>query len=220
MTKPEAWLVISSLGSALDRGGNTLEHVPGLLKRLLVEELWREFVTPRGELVHHDRFDEFLTTPPTHGLGTSYELVRRMVSDDDNAVTALDEAVQRPPGRPKTHNNVMSLPQPEGNSHDQALRRLRKDRPDLHAEVLAKRLSAHAAMVQAGFRPKTATIRISDAESAARTLRRAMPSDVVTELAYLLLTPSEPDPDRTPNRTPTSGPTYERTDGRRSEYFP
>lgn len=30
-------------------------------------------------------------------------------------------------------------------------RRLRKDRPDLHAQVLADKLSAHAAMVRVGF---------------------------------------------------------------------
>ncbi len=41
---------------------------------------------------------------------------------------------------------------PAGNSESAALRRLRKDRADLHAEVLAGNLKAHAAMVQAGSR--------------------------------------------------------------------
>jgi hypothetical protein len=39
-----------------------------------------------------------------------------------------------------------------GNSVEQALRRLRSQRQDLHARVLAGELSANAAMVEAGFR--------------------------------------------------------------------
>jgi hypothetical protein len=41
---------------------------------------------------------------------------------------------------------------PTGTSVEAALRRLRKARPDLHARVLAGELSAHAAMIEAGFR--------------------------------------------------------------------
>lgn len=47
---------------------------------------------------------------------------------------------------------------PTGTSTAAALRRLRKHRPDLHAAVLAGRMTAHAAMVAAGFRPKTITV--------------------------------------------------------------
>ena len=35
-----------------------------------------------------------------------------------------------------------------------AHRRLRKDRPDIHARVLAGEISAHAGMIEAGFRKK------------------------------------------------------------------
>lgn len=38
-----------------------------------------------------------------------------------------------------------------GTSRQYALRRLRKDHPDLHEQVISKDLSAHAAMKQAGF---------------------------------------------------------------------
>ena len=37
---------------------------------------------------------------------------------------------------------------------DSCLRRLRKDRPDIHARVLAGELSPHAGMIEAGFRKK------------------------------------------------------------------
>lgn len=74
------------------------------------------------------------------------------------ALDALDRVMQGKPGRPgkETLNNVKGFP--AGNSESAALRRLRKERRDLHAQVLAGEKSAHAAMVEAGFRRKTVTV--------------------------------------------------------------
>jgi hypothetical protein len=47
-------------------------------------------------------------------------------------------------------NNVHASERPSGNSRAVFLRRLRKDRPDLHARVLAGELTPHAGMVAAG----------------------------------------------------------------------
>jgi len=43
---------------------------------------------------------------------------------------------------------------PSGNSRAAFLRRLRKDRPDIHARVLAGELSPYAGMIEAGFRKR------------------------------------------------------------------
>lgn len=165
----EAWPVIASLGRALETGSGSLSSVSALLKRVIKEELWRSFPTPRGETVTHDKFVTFLTEPPLHGLGATYDLVRRIVADDLEAIDLLDQAVKVGPGgdHSKSDNIIVA---PNGTAQDQALRKLRKDRPDLHAEVLAGRLSAHAAMVDAGFRHRTATVRCDDAKAAVRTL--------------------------------------------------
>jgi hypothetical protein len=75
------------------------------------------------------------------------------------ALDAKDRESQRGPGRPETvysgKRDVHSSGRPSGNSRAAALRRLRKDRPDLHARILAGEISAHAAMVEAGFRHQT-----------------------------------------------------------------
>jgi hypothetical protein len=73
-----------------------------------------------------------------------------------------------------------------GTSRTYALARLRRDRPDLHDRVLAGELSPHAAMVQAGIRPPTFTVRGSSAAAVASTLRRRLPSHVLAEVARLL----------------------------------
>src|SRR5690606_38754229 len=65
---------VEALGSALLRGGAALENVPGLLKRILREEAWREFQPKIGPVVRHERFADFVTTPPVQGLGASVEL--------------------------------------------------------------------------------------------------------------------------------------------------
>lgn len=66
-------------------------------------------------------------------------------------------------------NDVES--RPTGNTEQAAIRRLRKDRPDLLERVKEGALSAHRAMVEAGFRRQTITIP-NDPQAAARRLLR------------------------------------------------
>ena len=72
---------------------------------------------------------------------------------------AADQANLRPRGRPKNVSNGESvtdnyLGRPKSGTRAEALRRLRKDRPDIHARVLAGELSPHAGMIEAGFRKR------------------------------------------------------------------
>lgn len=180
--------VVESLGHAISSGEHGLSTVPGLVKRVITEGSWREFVTKRGELVEHESFASFVTTPPLRGLGSDMALLRRIVGDDAEAVDLLDRAVQRPNGtnqHTKGLDNIQTQA-PSGTSESAALRRLRRDRPDLHAQVLANQLSAHAAAVQAGFRPKTFTVRADKPESIVGTLRRQLDPRILTMVAKLL----------------------------------
>jgi hypothetical protein len=80
---------------------------------------------------------------PKIGRGSAY-LLARLERDHKElyakAADAADRKKQRPSGRPKkevspeTVDNVHSSSRPEGNSQAKALRRLRKDRPDLYAK--------------------------------------------------------------------------------------
>lgn len=166
-------------------GGSALQDVPGLLVKVLENEVWREFPTPRGQVAKHDTFVSFVTTPPTQGLGANVDLLRRLVADDPRARDLLDRALQRTCADNKPGNNVPK--RPEGNEAEKALRRLRKDRPDLHQDVLQGQISPHAAMVKAGFRPRTVTVRLDDPRRAAQTLRNKLTPDQRQELAAYLL---------------------------------
>lgn len=179
--------LVDALGSALRSGDHGLKTVPALLKRVLAEGSWREFTTQRGELVRYDRFEDFVVRPPLKGLGASVDLVGRVVAGDLEAADLLDQALQRGHGgdRSKT-DNIQLAPSPSGTSQAAALRRLRKDAPGLHAEVLAGNLSAHAAMVQAGFRPKSVSVPVGRPDAVAATLLKHMEPDGVAEVIRLL----------------------------------
>lgn len=187
--------LIEDLGGALRSGKHGLSTVPGLLKRVLQEESWREFTTQRGEHIQHDRFAGFVVAQPLAGIGAPVELLGRIVSDDNEARDLLDRALQSPVGGSAKvslsvdningENDLGRPTPPRGTSKDYALRKLRKDAPALHANVLAGALSPHAAMVRAGYRPATFTVR-PDPASAARTLRKRMTPEQLAELARLL----------------------------------
>lgn len=177
--------LVEALSSSLEHGGTALGTVPKALRRLLEEEAWREFTTSRGEHVTYERFADFVVTPPLKGLGSDIDLVCRIVADDKGTFDLLDQALQNPVGTNVPGNNVTT--QPAGNNAAKALRRLRKDAPELHAEVLAGNLSAHGAMVKAGYRPKTISVPVTRPEAVAKSLLKYMSADDIAKLITVLL---------------------------------
>lgn len=157
----EAWLVTSSLQMSVRdvRGG--MNNVPGLVIRIVNEGLWRSFLCDRTRsMVNYGSFEEYVTADLPEGLGIDLKTLRNICRDNIEACNAIDEACTRTPGGKNQHtahsilDNIQEAKAPTGTSRDAALRRLRKDRPDLHAKVLAGDLSAHAAAIDAGFRKK------------------------------------------------------------------
>lgn len=173
--------IIDALGTSLSYGGQALDAVPELLCRVLEDEAWREFVTKLGEHVEHVRFTEFVAAKPLAGLGASVEMLQRIVADNAKASRLLRKTL-------KGTNNISTKSRTtrHGTRRDYALERLKKDRPDLHAMVEAKKVSAHAAMIAAGFRPRTATVPIDDPERLAATLRRRLDPTTLEQLLKLL----------------------------------
>lgn len=115
------------------------------------------------------------------------------MGDDPEAVDLLDRALQNPPSAHIAFDNVQGTA-PTGTSADAALRRLRKDRPDLHARVLARELSPHAAMVEAGFRPRTITAPVDDMAKLADALKRHLTPEQIATLQGLKIARPQPMP--------------------------
>jgi hypothetical protein len=171
--------LVQVLRRSVKDGGIGLREVPEFLKKVLKEERWKTRVLEQGgRVVEFDSFEEFVTTRPLEGMGTTVDLLRRICVDDPEAIDLLDRALHKKPGGDQRRSNkaselynvqFASKGAATGNARAAALRRLRSERPDLHAQVLAGKLTAHGAMVEAGLRPKTVTVSL-DPEKAAETL--------------------------------------------------
>jgi hypothetical protein len=146
---------------------NKFKDFPETLRIILNPEdpQWQDFkVGGWGELKHFDRFEDFLAW-----IGTTYDVVKDLCRRDVEVVDLLDRVMQKPVGVHHDSNNVTITNR--GNTASAALRRLRKDRPELHQQVIAGELSPHAAMLNAGFREKKIQISL-DPVKAAESLRK------------------------------------------------
>jgi hypothetical protein len=183
-------LLNDSLGTALRSGDHALGTIPGLLKQVLADGTWRDFVTKRGEHVEWDRFTDFVTRPPLKGLGADADLLYRVAPD---LTSELDQAFGRKQRSDKIVANLDNIQEsddlaaPTGTSRRAALRRLRKDRPDLYAQVKEGKVSANWAMVEAKFRPRTLSVQVTRPESVARALLKHMSADDIAKLIAVLL---------------------------------
>ncbi|MBB5079161.1 hypothetical protein [Nonomuraea endophytica] len=180
--------IVAEVSAVIGEARPTLARAASGVRTLLDAEAWREFTGPGGELVEHGDLVEFITSDPPRGLGVTPGLVRALVADDLDVAAQLDQALLADtPTRPEEPEEPEELeeahvPAPE----TPALRRLREDAPALHSKVVAGELSTNAAMVQAGFRPRTISVPVSRPENAAKALRRNLSREELVELVSLL----------------------------------
>lgn len=188
----ERGYLTQSLGSASHSGEHGFKAVPGLLKLVLENQAWKEriIVETGEEFEGFTTFEAYVKTNPPKGLGSDIDTIRRLVSNDIKTLDALNQAIgshqgQRTDLEDNFHNIVMEVKKKQGNDKAYALRKLQKDRPDLHAQVLACEISPHKAMVEAGFRRPTISIDPSSPQSARTLIEKASP-EFLAELRRLL----------------------------------
>lgn len=187
-----------------------LDSIPGLLKQILEDELWREvFIEEYGEIVTYDKFNDFVTTAPPHGLGSSVDTLIKLCGGHGDVTDKIDEAVQRKPGKlwdsrtedenitDNVSNNLDETAKNAGNGKQSGLRRLRSEidkakSPEkrekikaLQKQVFNNEISVHKALITIGARRETFTIPV-EPKSAARSIKKRFASDQIAELITLL----------------------------------
>lgn len=184
---------VAGLRDAFYRGEASLKAVPGLIKRILMLDMWQErMIHETKQVQRFDSFMEFVTAKPLEGLGADMALLKNLCRDDTEALDLLDKVIQRPNGGDRKSDGIRfdnvqtdaEIP-PTGNTSAAALRRLRKDSPGLHQKVIRGEMSPHGAMVQAGFRRKTITVPC-DPQKAADAIRRHFSPEQIAEIAIIL----------------------------------
>jgi hypothetical protein len=168
--------VIQCLCRSFRQGVENLTLFPKLLFKTIDEDCWQRFVCEAtNEERSYNSFEEFVAAPAPYGLTTTIQQIKNVCRDEPAVLDAIDKVLQNKHGG--NHNpvgvNQHTIPQteevkfdnvtldqpvettaPTGNSRDQAIRRLRKSRPDLHKKVVDGEMSAHAAALDAGFRKR------------------------------------------------------------------
>lgn len=178
-------MVVADLRSLLQSGTRGLNVVPSLVREIINGEMWRERVEPgSGQLVPFESFAAFVAAPPLEGLGADIQMLKRVCANDKDVLDLIDRETTNPVGA-NQHTHNISTHLRHGTSEQYALRKLRRDAPTLHARVLSRELSAHAAMVEAGFRDPTVTIP-RPVPKAARRLRGIYSPDELRELIAAL----------------------------------
>lgn len=173
---------VQHLQQRWSEGALDLQAVERLLGEVIESGAWQSFHTPNGVSVQPANFREFITAEPFQGLGATEEKIAALLGDDNNAVVKMRNLLKDKPGRPSTpkeSTDNISRNTGTGTRRDYTLDRLQRESPELFDAVQRKELSANAAAVQAGFRPKTFTVRSDDPEKIAATLRRQLPEDVL-----------------------------------------
>jgi hypothetical protein len=199
------WVVVREVISSTNDGAQVMSALPGLVRRLIDEDAWREFAAPgSGKLVCHETFTSFVRTRPPEGLGgRSSQLLALCGTDEDLVVRVralllgeVPEAanhgeIGRGRSGPEGKRLSDNLFRPgRGTRSDYLVSRLKRDNPDLAARVVAGELTPSAAARQMGWRKPT--INVSTPERVANSLRQHMTPEQLAELAAILTTPESP----------------------------
>lgn len=143
--------ICSSAALAILHGSGRLANVPGLIKRILKEEMWRERKVRTGKIVKLDSFCDLIVKKPLDGWGEDPAKVEAIIRDDPEVLAMWRDAMKEQGKRNDLVDNINEV-RPKGTSREYTLSRLRSQHPKIFEEVKAGKLSANAAAIKAGFR--------------------------------------------------------------------
>jgi len=140
-------------------GTEVFELVPTLLNNILKTRAWETRTDQNGQ--PFKSFNDFVTHRRWEGLGSDiqelllyckrkeFKNVKEAIMREMPEWPTLADAGAKGGRGNKASNNITSF---RGTSQAYAIRRLKRDRPDLAEKVIRRELSANAAAIEAGFR--------------------------------------------------------------------
>lgn len=179
---------VERLRSCFNYRGEFNLQAPYLIVTVLRGGMWRRFADDHTwEEYRYERLDDFVKAKPPGGLGRSNGTVelraiiapyaKKDVTEDEEvralaleALRLIDEEQRR--GRTRSEAGALGgrgkkathdMPSFHHESPTGVLRRLKRDRPDLAALVVAGEMSADAAAKEAGFRKHRVQVQVTPA---------------------------------------------------------
>jgi hypothetical protein len=196
------------------RNSSSVENLPGLVKQVIAEEMWREHLFAKtGEVFHFDNFKDFVETHAPDGLGIKVETLLRLCRDDAEALDMIDQALRDESTQGYRSNlnrgnfvdnihevssgDINSISpveikgRPTGTPRQAGLRKLRAHAENnetiakLRDKVLIGEMSVNKALIEAGLRAERFTV-TKDPEKAAQALRKSFNKEELEKLVALL----------------------------------
>lgn len=154
--------IVRNLRLFMASGVRSGQEVPDIVKDICRNGRWRERLDEQTRERHECKtFEEFVTTEPLRGLGSSVDVLKRLCRDDKEARDAIDDALKGTSQQGRRNDlldNIQDVPAPTGTSIDRSLRKLRTEAAKspavrkVYEKVLAGEMSPHRGMVECGFR--------------------------------------------------------------------
>ena len=175
--------------SCLHDSEQNLAALPGLMRRIIEEEMWRDRQLSPSRRATFDTFREFIVSPPLDGWNEDPDKIESLLRDDPEVLVMFREAMTGKHGGDHGNqytggksNNIRLAKTAVGTRRDYTLIRLKNQHAELYERVVAGELSANAAAIEAGIRPKTVSVRLDNVASIARTLRRHLSDEALVGL--------------------------------------
>jgi len=150
------------------------ELVPALAK-IVESEHWREFIQPRGDIHAYDTFASYCSGWLQLSAPAVEALLER--SNEKHAARLVAKAIRQGVEPVIEHGlnsgRLDTIKSPHirgGTDPNYLLARLKRDHPDLAAEVVEGTISARAAAIQAGILHPRIYVRADDPSAAIRSL--------------------------------------------------
>lgn len=169
------------------RANSEVSSLKYTLTEFKKSEHWKRLTDAAGQPFM--AWEDYVQYPEPDGLGMAAadaEAIiteqndKRLIADIRAAEARADDNEQRANkrgrGRPKKNSrDKNNIPAIKTASRQGDLRRLEKDRPDIHARVLAGEITPNAGMIEAGFRKKRPSKRLDAAQQIDRLLKKLGP---------------------------------------------
>ncbi len=137
-------------------GVGELSSFPGLIRKIIKTEAWKERKIKGGEVVTMKGLRELITTKPMRGWGEDPKQIEALLKDDPEVLPMYRDAMKQQGHNQHTSkvDNITPARADKGTSKSYTLSRLCRDHSELFQRVCDGELSANAAAIEAGFRKR------------------------------------------------------------------
>ena len=186
----ENHVYVKLLAQSISEGKSGIEGTARMYKVVMKKGSWHAFKNEFQEEVRPADYKAFIESQYPEGVGISFDILEKLIKDDPEALSIhTHEKTAKHGGdhmseeyKSKSYNINLAT---KGTSKEYGLRKLRKDREDLHERVIQGELSVNKAMIEAGYRKKKVRVNI-DSGAVVKMILKNFSKEDITDIIGML----------------------------------